>query len=236
MPTKPPFYQITILGDGGSGKTAIETRVYVLRLIISHQQLTSPKFMFHHFGTIYDPIGECDNRKTVEVDEVEIHIETLAPPGEVYQRYAALSEQWIRDASGVLLVYSITSRASFDHIANHLELVRKVKGPHVAENPFPIALVGNKCDLGDGQERQVERSEGEKLAKAAELTCEFKEVSAKTGEGVEEAFFDIIRILQKPYVERSEDKKSETAKDSVKTKKGFKEGFYNIVKKVQRKS
>jgi hypothetical protein len=214
------------------GKPQSKPEYTHLLLISSHQQLTSYEFNLRAFVTLHD-LGGVIVGKMVKVDEMESLIFTQDTTRDTYP---ILLEQCIRDSHGVLLVYSITSRASFDHIADHLEIVRKVQQERIPEKSFAVALVGNQCDLGDGQERQVERAEGEKLARTAELTCGFREVSAKTGEGVEEVFYDIIRELQERQVKRSEGEKLATAEVSAKTRKGVKEALYDIVKKVLRKS
>lgn len=54
-----------------------------------------------------------------------------------------------------------------------------------------FALVGNKLDLE--KNRQVAYEEGKKYAE--KIGCEFYETSAKTGEGVEDMFFDFAKDL-----------------------------------------
>lgn len=70
--------------------------------------------------------------------------------------------QW---ADGLLLVYSITDRNSFNY-------VKKTKQDLQIETP--VALVGNKVDMV--HLRQVSTDEGEILAK--DFECKFNEVSA----------------------------------------------------------
>jgi GTPase SAR1 family protein len=57
----------------------------------------------------------------------------------------------MRTGEGFLLVYSITSRQSFEEIMTFQQQILRVKD----KDYFPIIVVGNKCDL-DG-ERQVSR-------------------------------------------------------------------------------
>ena len=71
----------------------------------------------------------------------------------------------------MLLIYSITSRSSFENLSNFRKRFQKEK----EREWLPIVLVGNKCDLED--DRQVTREEGEELAK--EWDIPFFEVSAK---------------------------------------------------------
>lgn len=66
-----------------------------------------------------------------------------------------MREQYMRNGEGFILVYSITSRLSFEEISTFFEQIRRVKD----RDSFPMVLVGNKCDLES--ERQVS-SQGNK--------------------------------------------------------------------------
>jgi GTPase SAR1 family protein len=58
---------------------------------------------------------------------------------------------------------------------------------------FPVVLVGNKKDLAD--ERQVSEQEGKEVAER--FGVPHIETSAKTNEGVNEAFFLLVRQINK---------------------------------------
>jgi len=137
-------------------------------------------------------------------------LEVLDTAGQ--EEYTALRDQWIRDGEGFILVYSITSRNSYDRIRKFFNQVKRVKesshpgsptahsylqpqmhtGP-VYSGPVPVMLVGNKSDKH--HEREVSSQEGQALAR--ELGCEFVEASAKNCINVEKAFFDVVRLLRK---------------------------------------
>ena len=62
-----------------------------------------------------------------------------------------MREQYMRTGEGFLLVYSITSRQSFEEITTFQQQILRVKD----KDYFPMVVVGNKCDLeGD---REVSR-------------------------------------------------------------------------------
>lgn len=67
-----------------------------------------------------------------------------------------MREQYMRTGEGFLMVYSITSRQSFEEIQTFQQQILRVKD----KDYFPIILVGNKCDLES--EREVPQ-EGELL-------------------------------------------------------------------------
>ena len=136
-------------------------------------------------------------------------LEVLDTAGQ--EEYTALRDQWIRDGEGFVLVYSISSRASFARIKKFYHQIQRVKesaaagsptfpGSPLAQTmgtpalgPAPIMLVGNKCDRVT--EREVSTQEGTALAR--ELGCDFVEASAKTCVNVEKAFYDVVRQLRR---------------------------------------
>ena len=90
-------------------------------------------------------------------------------------------------AQGIILVYSVTSRSSFERIENFYQSMRKIKG----DNPI-FMLVGNQCDLT--HERQVSKADGAALARR--YGCDFIETSAKTTQNVERLFINVVRSLR----------------------------------------
>ena len=124
--------------------------------------------------------------------------------------YITLRDEWIRQGDGFILVYSISSRDSFNAIKRLYEQIQRVRessldgpSPQLGSSPSetsidpalpnygPVMLVGNKCDLvGD---RKVSTREGKALGK--ELRCDFVEASAKYNINVEKAFYDVAREL-----------------------------------------
>lgn len=63
--------------------------------------------------------------------------------------HRAMREQYMRTGEGFLLVYSITSRNSFEEISTFHQQILRVKD----RDSFPVIVVANKCDLE--YERQV---------------------------------------------------------------------------------
>ena len=64
-------------------------------------------------------------------------------------QHSAMREQYMRTGEGFLLVYSITSRNSFEEISTFHQQILRVKD----KDSFPVIVVANKCDLE--YERQV---------------------------------------------------------------------------------
>jgi GTPase KRas protein len=86
------------------------------------------------------------------------------------------------------LVYSISSRSTFERVERFRDQITRVKGTE----DVPMMLVGNKCDRIT--EREVSREEGMNMAR--KLRCEFIESSAKTCVNVERAFYTVVRMIR----------------------------------------
>ena len=78
-------------------------------------------------------------------DEVAL-LDVLDTAGQ--EEYSAMREQYMRTGEGFLLVYSITSRQSFEEITTFQQQILRVKD----KDYFPMVVVGNKCDLEGARE------------------------------------------------------------------------------------
>lgn len=79
------------------------------------------------------------------------------------ERFRAMMPMYMRDAHGAVVMFDVTSRASFDEAVNYwTEQVRQYMLPDA-----PIILVGNKCD--ETPRRTVTRAEAELAADARHL-------------------------------------------------------------------
>ncbi|KAF7371528.1 Ras protein [Mycena venus] len=153
-------WRVAVLGDGGVGKTALAVQTY-------------------------DPTIEDAYCKQFVVDDHMCFVEVIDTAGQ--EEYATLRDQWVREGQGFILVYSITSRSTFDRLEVFHQSVRRAK----RGNPI-FLLVGNKCDrLLD---REVSREEGAALS--WQFGCDFFETSAKTGLNVERVFTALVRALR----------------------------------------
>lgn len=126
-------------------------------------------------------------RKQCMVDDETALLDVLDTAGQ--EEYSAMREQYMRTGEGFLLVYSITSRQSFEEIQTFEQQILRVKD----KDYFPIILVGNKCDLE--HERVVSREEGQALAQ--QFGCKFIETSAKSRVNVDNAFYDLVREIRR---------------------------------------
>lgn len=124
-----------------------------------------------------------------------------------------MREQYMRNGEGFLLVYSITSRMSFEEIETFHQQICRVKD----RDYFPMVLIANKCDLE--ADRQVSSQEGKDLAK--KYGCQFIETSAKHRINVDEAFYEVVRDIRRYNKEQDRNSKRQS---------GFHAGHNNVNK------
>ena len=94
------------------------------------------------------------------------------------ERFRTITSAYYRGADGVILVYDVTHRESYDHVREWLSEVNKL-----APEGTPKLIIGNKSDRSD---RVVSTEEGRELGK--ELKIEFIETSARNSDNVSQAF------------------------------------------------
>ena len=90
---------------------------------------------------------------------------------------------YYKGKNGIVVVYDITNRQSFDDINFWLNEIKEKANKNTV-----LLLVGNKCDLED--ERKVSFQEGKDFADNNGI--KFIETSAKTNQNVDEAFEILI--------------------------------------------
>ncbi|CAE6469286.1 unnamed protein product [Rhizoctonia solani] len=177
-------WRITMLGDGGVGKTALAVQ-YTMNSFIG-KCILSFSILSNHVAETYDPTIEDAFRHSVIVDDEMTYLEIVDTAGQ--EEYATLRDQWIREGEGFILVYSIASRRSYDRIKTFQDSIMRVK-----RGARPVfMLVGNKCDKA--AEREVSKEEALSLSRV--WGCPFMETSAKTAHNVERMFSDTIRTLR----------------------------------------
>jgi small GTP-binding protein len=114
------------------------------------------------------------------------------------EKFRAITRQYYKEAQGILLVYDITNKESFENIDKWIEDIK-----NSAPSNCVIFLVGNKSDLAD--KRIITFQEGKN--KAEEYGLLFNEVSAKNGDNILLIFGNIseaiIEQFEKSRSERS---------------------------------
>eukprot|EP00455_Lapot_gusevi_P048367 TRINITY_DN666_c0_g1_i2.p1 TRINITY_DN666_c0_g1~~TRINITY_DN666_c0_g1_i2.p1 ORF type:complete len:264 (-),score=34.38 TRINITY_DN666_c0_g1_i2:422-1213(-) len=161
-------YKLVFLGDESVGKTSIITR-----------------FMYDNYDTTYHAtIGIDFLSKTMYLEDRIVRLQLWDTAGQ--ERFRSLIPSYIRDSAVAVVVYDITSRASFLNTQKWIDDVRAERG-----NEVVIMLVGNKTDLSD--KRQVSVEDGE--SRARESNVMFIETSAKAGFNIKQLFRKLAMAL-----------------------------------------
>ncbi|OBZ79149.1 Ras-related protein Rab-4B [Grifola frondosa] len=140
-----------IIGEAGTGKTCLL------------HQFTHNSFKEHSQHTI----GVEFSSRTVKLGEKRIKLQLWDTAGQ--ERFRSVTRSYYRGAAGAILVYDITSRASFSNLSRWLADARALASPHLV-----TVLVGNKSDREE--DREVEWSEASRWA--AENDVHFLEASS----------------------------------------------------------
>lgn len=161
------LFKYIIVGDAGVGKSCLLL------------QFTDKRFRAEHDMTIGVEFGH----RVVDMDDQKIKLQIWDTAGQ--EAFRSITRAYYRGATGALLVYDISRRGSFDHLAQWLTDARQHAQPNMV-----IILIGNKCDL---ERREVTYEEGAWFARQNALF--FLECSAKTGQNVDAAFLDTARQI-----------------------------------------
>ena len=157
-----PLHKIVIIGDNNCGKTSLV------------RQMCVPTFNKPH--DCEPTIGVDFFVKTImsSINDIKkIHIWDTSGD----ERFRSIINLYLSTCHGVILVYDVTNRTSFDNTSYWLNMVKETHriNNFDIENQ-PILLVGTKIDKID--ERCVTTQEGEDLAKQNNLS--FVECSTNT--------------------------------------------------------
>eukprot|EP00828_Plagiopyla_frontata_P006221 TRINITY_DN1267_c0_g1_i6.p2 TRINITY_DN1267_c0_g1~~TRINITY_DN1267_c0_g1_i6.p2 ORF type:complete len:205 (+),score=41.77 TRINITY_DN1267_c0_g1_i6:171-785(+) len=145
--------------------------------------------------------------KIFDIDDKKIKVQIWDTAGQ--ERLHAITRNYYQGSNGMILVYSVIERESFEHISNWMEEINKYGSSNVS-----IILVGNKIDLPN---REVSTEEGQQLADKFKLP--FFEASAKTGENVEKIFVELGTTVKNKLFDQ--EKKSTNNNDDNKINVGI---------------
>ncbi|KAL5008544.1 hypothetical protein ScPMuIL_014125 [Solemya velum] len=160
--------RLLLVGDTGVGKTCLLCR-YV-----------TDEFVESHISTI----GIDFKMKMLEVDGKKIKIQIWDTAGQ--ERFEAITKQFFRRAQGIMLVYDICNRRSYEQLPRWLNQIQEM----ASENTV-VMMIGNKTDKQ--YMRQVPYLEAQEFADKYNLN--FYETSAKQKNNLDRPFKDMCKEI-----------------------------------------
>ena len=173
-------FKVIVIGNIGVGKSCLSLKG--TKGIFEDDYVPTVGVDFFTFVTKVKPDGSV----------IRLHIwDTCGQEG-----YKSLIQNFFREASLAILVYSIDDVSSFNAIEGWIKQLKNYSSPDVK-----IFLIGNKSDLED--KREVPFAKGQQKQKEFRFNL-FLETSAKTGFNSENLFLNAAELLYDEYLEYKE--------------------------------
>ena len=160
--------KILIVGDSNVGKTSLLL------------QYTDNFYPLQHAATV----GIEFKVKNITYKNYNVKLQIWDTAGQ--ERFHSITNNFFRNADGILFVYDITNKKSFEGIKNWIQEAEEEVG-----EDFQKILIGNKSDLEE--ERTVPLKKLEEFC--LEKKINFLETSAKNNVNLKEAFNKIVELI-----------------------------------------
>ncbi len=167
-------FKITVIGNGAVGKTSLI------------KKYTQGSFQKDYIKTLGAQFSKYDEE--IDGDNCKLFFWDIAGQDE----FNFMRPTFYKGSKAAIIVFSHTDKDSFNNIIDWHEDIKKYTGD------LPIVLFGNKTDLID--EKDLDDKKIKKIVEERNFMGYYK-TSAKTGQGVFEAFQAIIKELYNKYKE-----------------------------------
>ena len=162
------IFKLLLIGESNVGKTSI-----IVRYVDNDFQPTG-----------ISTLGVDVKCKYVLLNKTKIRLDIWDTAGQ--ERFRGLAKNYFRGGNGFILVYDITNKKSFGKLKGWINDAKEK-----IDKDYKMIVVGNKKDCE--KEREVEIDLLKEFAAKNEVS--FLEVSAKTGEGIEQLFNTLVEEL-----------------------------------------
>mmetsp|Transcript_5208 Transcript_5208/g.11454 ORF Transcript_5208/g.11454 Transcript_5208/m.11454 type:complete len:192 (-) Transcript_5208:298-873(-) len=168
--------------------TLVHRKIAVLGFRAVGKTSLTNAFVSGTFSDTYDPTIENTHHKTIRFRKVHFATDIIDTAG--MDEYSSISRNASVGVHGYALVFSITSRSSYENVIKINDALLNALGdaPDV-----PRVLVGSMKDLGE--EREVTNQAAVSLAQSWRIP--YLECSSKTGENVAEVFHTLLKEIEK---------------------------------------
>jgi Ras-related protein Rab-1A len=163
------LFKVLIIGNSGVGKSCLLLR------------FSDDIFSDNYISTI----GVDFKIRQIEVEKKAIKLQLWDTAGQ--ERFRTITQAYYRGADGIIIVYDVADRESFNQVQHWLAEIDRFAPPTVCR-----LLVGNKADLSD--KREVRTDEGADLARQCAIP--FIETSAKNSVNVEKLFIQMGHTMK----------------------------------------
>jgi len=163
------LFKLLLIGDSGVGKSCLLLR-----------------FADNTYTDSYiSTIGVDFKIRTLDIDGKTVKLQIWDTAGQ--ERFRTITSSYYRGAHGIIVVYDVTDKVSFNNVKQWLGEIDRYACQSVNK-----LLVGNKADLVE--KKVVDFNEAKEFADS--LGISFLETSAKSAQNVDEAFLTMTRQIK----------------------------------------
>lgn len=170
------LFKIILIGDSGVGKTSLMKR-YTDDVYVKDAAST---------------IGVDFKIKTIMVNNKKVKLQIWDTAGQ--ERFRAIVSHYYRGAHGIMLVFDMLNKESFEHLKDWMAELEKRDVSKITQ----VKILGNKIDCKE--QIQVTDEDIRVFLDAYKLPASsFSEVSAQSDVNVEDSFVNLTKCLIEAY-------------------------------------
>ena len=202
-------YKLILIGNAGVGKTSI------------FRKLSTGEFTETNISTIGIEkktfFIDIQNKKKTKENVSVVLFDTAGQ-----EKFRAITKNYYRGSDGILLIYDITDKTSFEQVENWINGIKESIGKDT-DSKYIIFLIGNKLDLIDeeGSQREVTEQQALEACKKFGMVWGKEHSTKKIGnEELTKLFESFIQTIYNKLGEKKNKKQKNKKIGDGKQKKG----------------